>query len=221
MCNVNLKKKLLAVHRGIINRCYNPKFRSYKFYGAKGVTMCDEWRQSSRAFVKWALENGYEFIPSENGRNLISIDRINTNLGYTPENCRWVKQKTQTYNKSSVKLYEYNGELKTLPDWCKELNLEDATVRRRMRIDKLSFEDAIKKDKFFISEKYPKSKYHYIYSDKNGYSIQFKRIYIGHTNNLEDAILIRDNKLIELGMTDILNKIRNLEYGNKNESNND
>ena len=86
-----------------------------------------------------------------------------------------------------------------------------------MRIDKLSFEDAIKKDKFFISEKYPKSKYHYIYSDKNAYSIQFKRIYIGHTNNLEDAILIRDNKLIELGMTDILSKIRNLEYGGKDE----
>jgi hypothetical protein len=63
-------------------RCYNPKQDNYRFYGAKGITVCDEWKNSFQAFLDWALLNGYS--------DSLTIDRIDPKQGYSPDNCQWL-----------------------------------------------------------------------------------------------------------------------------------
>lgn len=72
-------------------RCYNQVSSSYKWYGALGVRVCEEWKEDFDAFKKWALENGYQ--------EDLSIDRINVNGDYEPRNCRWVNMTIQNNNK--------------------------------------------------------------------------------------------------------------------------
>lgn len=78
------RTRLYAILQGMKQRCYNRKSSSWHWYGEKGITVCDEWMapDGATAFAEWALENGY----AEN----LSIDRIDSSKGYTPENCRWV-----------------------------------------------------------------------------------------------------------------------------------
>ena len=71
-------------------RCTNPKSTNYKNYGARGITFCDEWKDFL-PFYKWAMEHGYT--------DKLTIDRIDNNKGYYPENCRWVTMKEQCRNK--------------------------------------------------------------------------------------------------------------------------
>ena len=125
--------RLNRIYKNIKQRCYNPKILSYKDYGAKGVSVCDEWNNTERvgkstkgwlAFKKWALENGYQ--------EHLSIDRINNTKGYSPENCRWVTQKEQQNNKSNSHLITYKGKTKTLAQWCDELELNYRRTQIRL-----------------------------------------------------------------------------------------
>lgn len=75
-------------------RCSNPNNKDYNNYGARGIKVCHEWDSSSAAFVKWAKENGY--------REDLSIDRIDTNGNYCPENCRWATITQQSRNKRAL-----------------------------------------------------------------------------------------------------------------------
>lgn len=111
------------------DRCYNPNFEDYKNYGGRGITICDEWQtphswKGGRAFKKWALENGY----ADN----LTLDRIDVNKGYSPENCRWVSMKEQQNNKRNNRLISYNGKTQTIALWCEELELPFSTVKNRL-----------------------------------------------------------------------------------------
>lgn len=104
-------------------RCYNPNDRHYKWYGAKGVKVCEEWEKDVTAFYYWAISNGY--------RKGLTLDRINVDGDYSPENCRFITMSEQQRNKSSNKRIEYNGEIMSVQEWAEKLNIKPSTLRAR------------------------------------------------------------------------------------------
>lgn len=117
---------------GIRSRCYSPKDKDYPNYGLRGIVMCEEWRTDFWAFASWAYASGYS--------RELTIDRIDCNGDYTPENCCWVTRAKQNKNKRNVSLY--NG--KTLPDICAERGVPENTVRSHVNAG-MSLEDALAK----------------------------------------------------------------------------
>lgn len=104
------------------SRCYNPKNKRYSRYGARGITICDEWMDFSN-FYNWAMQNGF--------KESLTLDRIDNDNGYCPENCRWATQKQQSNNKSTNSIFEINGEKNTLSEWC-DKNFDILTNGREM-----------------------------------------------------------------------------------------
>ena len=99
MRKLGIKKKYPRIYKiwqGIRQRCNNPNNKDYAAYGGRGVCVCCEWNNSSIAFIKWALENGY----ADN----LTIDRISVNGDYTPDNCRWATHTQQARNKRIEKI---------------------------------------------------------------------------------------------------------------------
>lgn len=115
--------RLFNIWSGMRTRCNNPNDYHYKWYGERGVRVCDEWNDFE-TFQNWANDNGYD--------EDLSIDRINTNGDYEPSNCRWVTQYEQMNNtRKNVKL-TYNGDTKCLAEWAREIGIKDSTIRSRL-----------------------------------------------------------------------------------------
>ena len=116
---------IYQVWQGMKKRCNNEQDKRYKDYGGRNIKLCDEWNNDFSAFYNWAINNGY----SEN----LSIERINVDKGYCPENCRWIPLKEQAKNKRNTIIIEHNGEKKPLVDWCSELNIPYKQAVQRYR----------------------------------------------------------------------------------------
>lgn len=119
-------------------RCYNPNNKRYDSYGGRGITICDEWLNDYPAFRKWAIENGYE----DNGK--LSIDRIDNDGNYEPNNCRWADIITQANNRSSNIVITYNGKTQTLRQWSEETGISMDALYSRYRAGKTA-EEILKK----------------------------------------------------------------------------
>lgn len=108
----------------IKQRCYNKDCENYKHYGARGITICDEWNEF-KSFMEWALQNGYS--------DDLEIDRIDNNKGYSPDNCRFSTRSDNLNNRRNTVLIEIEGVTKPLMNWVREYELNENTFRERVR----------------------------------------------------------------------------------------
>ncbi len=113
-----------AIWKSIIQRCINPRNASYKNYGQKGITICEEWRNSFEAFFR---DMGTK--PEK-----MSIDRIDNTRSYSKDNCKWSTNKEQQNNKSSNRILILNGRSQNLQEWANELGMNHKMLRRRVRL---------------------------------------------------------------------------------------
>ena len=117
--------RLYSIWAGMKSRCFNPNIHSYKHYGGRGITVCDEWKNSYIDFKKWALENGYD--------ESLTLDRIDVNGNYEPSNCRWATQKQQARNTRFNNIIELNGESHCISEWAEILGIGNGLILHRVK----------------------------------------------------------------------------------------
>ena len=118
-------KRLKQCYADMKRRCYSTNNVMYHRYGGRGISVCDEWRTSFQNFFLWSLANGY----ADN----LTLDRVDTNKGYCPSNCRWADMKTQQRNKSTNHLVTYNGETHTAKEWSEITGIQYDVLLWRLR----------------------------------------------------------------------------------------
>lgn len=118
-------KRLYRIYYGMITRCYNSKEKAaYGRYGARGIRVCEEWKSDFYAFQKWAFENGYN--------DNLSIDRIDNDGDYLPENCRWTDCKTQANNRCRTKFLVIDGVSHSVSEWADIVGISRETIYGRL-----------------------------------------------------------------------------------------
>lgn len=119
------RTRLYRIWATMKGRCFIKSHGAYKKYGARGILVCDEWKNDFATFEKWAIANGY--------REDLTLDRIDSNGHYCPKNCRWVSIQEQNQNRSCNRFLEYNGEKMTIAEWSRKLNIPYATINNRIK----------------------------------------------------------------------------------------
>lgn len=106
-------------------RCTNKNNAAYPKYGGRGILLCAEWTDDFLSFYKWALSHGYS--------DRLTIDRINNNGNYEPNNCRFVSYVVQNNNRRSNHILTYNGKSQALTAWSRETGIPQATISNRLK----------------------------------------------------------------------------------------
>ena len=141
--------RLYRIWKGMLHRCYNPKSFAYKIYGGRGIDVCEEWRDDLFAFREWALSHGYA--------DDLSIDRIDSDKGYSPDNCRWATAKEQNSHlhprwtftakrkciRKKVKTWVIDGVEKSVEQWCEEYGMSRNAVLYRVNTKGMSPYEAL------------------------------------------------------------------------------
>lgn len=125
--HVKDNKRLYGIYNGMKKRCYSPKEPRYADYGGRGIVICDEWMDEEHGFdnfVAWANKNGY--------KDNLTIDRIDVDGDYRPENCQWKTLKEQNNNKRQTLWVEYKGERIQLHKLCEREGVSYDTVHNRI-----------------------------------------------------------------------------------------
>jgi hypothetical protein len=116
--------RLYRIWHHIKGRCLNKRDYSYKYYGARGIAICNEWLDFV-PFYNWAVNNGYN--------DNLTIDRINNDGNYEPENCRWIDRTLQAKNRRFVKLFNIEGETLCVAEIARKYNIPRKTLANRIK----------------------------------------------------------------------------------------
>lgn len=119
------EKEISIIFNQMKQRCYNKKCKAYKNYGGRGIKICDEWLENFNSFYLWSIKNNFN--------SNLSIDRIDVNGNYEPNNCRWITNLEQQNNKRNNKYLEFNGQKHTYAEWSRILNIPSSTISDRIK----------------------------------------------------------------------------------------
>lgn len=122
------------IWRGMINRCHKETDPAYSRYGGRGIVVCDKWRNSFPDFL--------EDMGSRPGKRY-SLDRIDNDKGYSPENCRWATNKQQSNNRRNNHLITYDGETHTISEWADITGIKQETILNRLNVHNWSIEKTL------------------------------------------------------------------------------
>lgn len=117
--------RLSNIYFKMKSRCTNSHSKRYKDYGGRGITICDEWMKESKNFFEWAINNGY--------KKDLTLERINNEKGYSPDNCKWATYQDQANNTRRNHLVTIDGESHTIAEWSRITNISYSTIRARIR----------------------------------------------------------------------------------------
>lgn len=175
-------------------RCHNPNDPDYvKWYGSRGITVCEEWKNDFKAFYDWSMSHGYS--------DDLTIDRIDNDGNYEPNNCRWVDYKFQANNRRNNVKYEGS----TIEDLVKNHDVKPATLRFRINHsipNPLNYTDRVGGTRLSMIKNHKLNKSNtsghngiYFRTDTKKWSayiwLNYKKINLGCFNNIEDAIAAR------------------------------
>ena len=120
--------RLYQAYLNMKSRCYCKKGKCYRNYGGHGITVCDEWmgKDGAANFIEWAYKSGYS--------DDLTLDRIDVNKGYSPDNCRWITNKEQQSNRSDNHFVTYKGRTQTITQWAEELGISGKSFEKRIRV---------------------------------------------------------------------------------------
>ena len=117
--------RLYYIYNGMKGRCYNVNNIEYKNYGGRGIRVCEEWKNDFMSFYNWAITNGY--------KEDLTIDRIDVNGNYEPNNCRWATRKEQSNNTRRCIFITYNKITHTIEEWGRIFKINSETIRKRLK----------------------------------------------------------------------------------------
>lgn len=117
--------RLYGIWIAMRKRCYYKHSKDYHLYGAKGITVCESWKNSFENFKRWSLENGY--------RDDLTIDRIDGMKGYSPENCRWGDIFLQANNRNNNHNLMFRNETHSISEWARIVGICASTIHTRIR----------------------------------------------------------------------------------------
>ena len=114
-------KAIVRLRQNMITRCYRKYSKSYKDYGGRGITICNDWLNSYESFEKWCMENGW--------KEGLEIDRVNNNGNYSPDNCRFITRMENCNNRRTSRWITAFGETHTMADTARKYNVKYATLQ--------------------------------------------------------------------------------------------
>ena len=118
------ERRIYSIWRGMKSRCYYKGNSSYARYGARGITVCAEWRNDFLSFFEWSKANGY--------KKGLTIDRIDNNGNYEPSNCRWVTPQVQSNNTRRNVFITHDGETHSISEWSRLTGINRTTLQLRV-----------------------------------------------------------------------------------------
>ena len=126
--------RLYTIYQGMMRRCFDPKDPAYGDYGGRGIYVCDEWLTSVGSIKKDGLERFCVWAESNGYSDELTLERINNDLGYSPDNCRWATRKDQARNRRSNHHITLNGVTKTAAEWSEVSGVPGGVIAARHRM---------------------------------------------------------------------------------------
>lgn len=144
-CNGRTKTRIYRLWQSMKARCYYEKDLSYHNYGGRGIKVCDEWlgKYGFENFKNWAFSNGYKEEVLPNGKNKWTLDRIDVNLNYSPDNCRFITIQDQMNNTRKNVYYDFQGQKLTLTQICRIKGLNINTIENRINNHNWTLDEAL------------------------------------------------------------------------------